>query len=167
MNTSNLTPTRIKEMERPASSVSPIRQRISFIKTQNPTAINTRVMPPNDSRPLSPINGNSRILYSTNSNIGQHNQVSQINQNMSSNQMKVSNVEMVEIGEKIQLRPLSPIGKLSDLGSCAGNVQNPVAQNYQHLSQQANQNLYVQRSYSPIKVQFCTSRVSTLPSQNR
>ena len=35
------------------------------------------------------------------------------------------------------------------------------------ISSSVSQNIYGDRSKSPIKVQFCTSRVTTIPTQNR
>jgi hypothetical protein len=76
--------------------------------------------------------------------------------------MKVSSV--VEIGEKVQLRPLSPIGKLGEQSGANGSSYNGTNQG---VTGQMSQNVYGQRTYSPIKVQFCTSRVSTVSTGNK
>jgi hypothetical protein len=149
-NNGGLTPTRIRELER-TPSVSPLKQRISFVKTPNP-AVNSRITTtPNQPKPPQNISENSRIQYSTNKNIST---TSQVTKN-ETNQLKISSV--VEIGEKVQLRPLSPIGKISEQNSF--NASSIVGNNQTTGN---GQNVYAQRTYSPIKVQFCTSRVTTI-----
>lgn len=125
------------------------------MKTPNPV-LNSRIaINPNEPKPQN-TNENSRIQYSTNKNPTTPSQISK----SSTSQLKISSV--VEIGEKVQLRPLSPIGKLGENISVNGSsyvTNNQVAGNVQ-----SGQNVYAQRTYSPVKVQFCTSRVTTVPT---
>jgi hypothetical protein len=90
-NNGGLTPTRIRELER-TPSVSPLKQRISFVKTHNPP-VNSRItITPNEPKSPQNANENSRIQYSTSNNTTISSQASK----NETTKLKISSV--VEIG---------------------------------------------------------------------